>query len=210
MASPPDRASKPSTFRDLPGNIRRSELVHLQEVIRGRVTITSELLSDWVSSSDNRRALLDATVWGVIRWPKTLGLPQTPRLADGFSVVHQSKKDVTADDGTGTYPDGGKSMFLPQAAPSVWDSSSESEYRVSFFFFAPADHFTMHRLIVQLASVPWNIGTPGTRGTLRLSPFGIPDFWSLDRPFVIPPFEVKLDLYRRTFSIWPLGPSADL
>ena len=198
------------TFRDLPGNIRRRELAHLQEVIRSRVTITSELLSEWVSSSpDERGALLGSTVWGVIRWPKALGLPKSPRLADGFSIVHQAKKDDHKDDGTGTFPDG-NTNFVTQAAPSVWDSSSESEHRVSFFFFAPPDHFTLHRLIVELAFVPWSIGTLGGRGTLRLTPPGVPDFFSTNRPYVVRDFEVKLDPYHRAFSIRPFGPAAGI
>lgn len=46
-------------------------------------------LSRWVNESSARKELFGLTVLGVIRWPKELGRPGTPTLAEGFVGVHQ-------------------------------------------------------------------------------------------------------------------------
>jgi hypothetical protein len=197
--------SKPKSFRDLGAEARVQELHSLQEVLRRPNPITLPLLSDWVSASDNRRALLAGGVWGGIRWPKALGKPKTPSITAGFSIVHEFKMVDLVDQGGGNYKDLGH--FKIQPAPSVWDASSVTEYRVGFFFFAGGGGINPNRLTVKLASVSWEIGLLVGPGYLRLDPYGFSDFGNLGERIVFPDYEVNHQPYTLGRSIQPLGPA---
>ena len=198
---------RPRSFRDLDAETRVQELRHFQEVLRKADPITHVLLSEWVSSSDSRSALLAGGVWGGIRWPKGLGKPKTPSITGGFSVVHEFWKIDAVDTGGGHYIDKGR--WKTQPAPSVWDASPDSEYRVAFFFFAGLGGINPNRLTVSLAHVSWDISLLLSPGTLRLDPYGFGSFGSLGERIVFPDFEVKHEPYRRDRSIQPLGPAVD-
>lgn len=199
--------SRPRTFRDLNAEARVEELRHLQDVLKRPDPIVHPLLSDWVSASDNRRALLAGSVWGGIRWPKALGRPKTPSITDGFNIVHEFKKINFIDQGGGHYKD--ISRFVRQPAPSVWDASSGSEYRVAFFFFAGGGGINPNRLTVTLANVSWELSLLVGPGYLRLNPYGYSDFGNLGERIVFPDYEVKHQAYSHLKSVQPLGPLKD-
>ncbi len=66
----------------------------------------------------------------------------------------------------------GISTFRVQPAPSVWDASSEAEFRVAFMFFAGGGGINPNRLTVSLAHVSWELSLAAGPGTLRLDPYG--------------------------------------
>ena len=199
--------SRPKTFRDLGAEARVQELRSLQDVLKQPDPITHFLLSDWVSASDNRTALLAGSVWGGIHWPKALGKPKTPSITGGFSIVHEFKRIEFVDQGGGHYKD--ISKFEIQPPPSVWDASSGSEHRVAFFFFAGGGGINPNRLTVTLASVSWELSLLVGSGYLRLDPYGFSDFGNLGERIVMPDYEVKHEPYSRSRSIQPLGPVKD-
>jgi hypothetical protein len=199
--------SKPKTFRDLSAETRVQELRHFQDVLRRPDPITHTLLRDWVSGSENRTALIEGTVWGGIRWPKTLGKPKTPSITGGFTIVHEYKKITANDGGGGNNIDTSKWKIQP--APSVWDASSQTHYRVAFFFYAGGGGINPNRMTVRLASVAWELSPLVTPGYLRLDPYGFDDFGNLGERVVFPDYEVKHQPYSRGRSIVPLGPVRD-
>ena len=199
-------ASRQTSFRDLSGEARAQEFLHLKDMVGRPDPITHLTLSDFISASDNRRALLAGSVWGGIRWPKSLGRPKTPSITAGFNIVHEFKRIELVDGGAGGISDIGE--FWTQPAPSVWDASSASEYRVAFFFFAGGG-INPNRLIVSLANVHWDINPHIRSGYLRLDPYGYSDFGNLGERVVLPDFEVRHQPYSRGRSIQPLGPAKD-
>jgi hypothetical protein len=199
--------SKPKTFRDLGAEARVEELHSLQHVLERPDPITHAQLSDWVSASDNRRALLAGSVWGGIHWPKSLGKPKTASITGGFSIVHEFKRIEYIDQGEGHIID--ISKFKLQPAPSVWDASSGSEYRVAFFFFAGGGGINPNRLTVTFASVSWELSLLVGPGYLRLDPYGYSDFGNLGERVVFPDYEVKHQPYSRGRSIQTLGSARD-
>ena len=195
------------SFRDLGAEARVQELRHFQEVLRKGDSITHVLLSEWASNSDSRGALLAGGVWGGIHSPKGLGKPKTPSITGGFSIVHEFWKIDAVDTGGGNNVDRGS--WKVQPAPSVWDASTDSDYRVGFFFFAGGGGINPNRLTVSLAHVSWDVSLLVSPGTLRLDPYGIASFGSLGERIVFPDFEVIHQPYTRGRSIQPLGPVLD-
>jgi hypothetical protein len=183
---------------------RIEELQNLQKLLKNADPITHPVLSDWVSGSDDRRALLSGSVWGGIRWPKGLGRPTTPSITGGFSIVHMFKESDIVDVGGGHYVERGK--FLPMPVPYVWDASTASEHRVAFFFYARGGFFDSNKLIVTFASVSWQFGLLFSPGFLRLDPYGFGEFTNNGGRMIFPDFLVKLEPYRRIRSVQPLGP----
>jgi len=198
---------RPKTFRDLSAETREQELGHFQEVLRKGDPITHVLLSDWASTSDSRSALLAGGVWGGIRWPKGLGKPKTLNITGGFNVVHEFWKIAGVDTGGGNTPD--TASWKIQPAPSLWDASTDSDYRVAFFFFAGGGGINGNRLTISLAHVSWEISLLLSPGTIRLDPYGLVEFGSLGERIVLADFEVKHLPYSRGRFIQPLGPAID-
>ena len=86
------RNTKSTTFQDLDYEARERALRSFGEVIKNRDPITSTLLDEWVSGSDDRAAMLDGMVFAGIRWSKSLGRPKTEFLAGGFSISTRSQE----------------------------------------------------------------------------------------------------------------------
>ena len=103
-------------------------------------------------------------------------------------MVHEFWKIDAVDTGGGNNIDRGS--WKVQPAPSVWDASTDSEYRVGFFFFAGGGGINPNRLTVSLAHVSWDISLLVSPGTLRLDPYGIAPFGSLGERIVFADFEV--------------------
>jgi hypothetical protein len=200
----------PRTFRDLDLEARVRELASLQTLLDKPEPITQIVLSDWASELSDRRALLRGAVWGGIHWRKALGRPQTPSIADGFTIVHEFKELKFSDLGGGNYRD--DSRYVVRPAPSVWDATKTSdEYRVGFFFYAGGGGINPNRLTVKLAPVSWeNVGHTRA-GYRQLDPLlGYSPFGNFGEWVVVPDFEVRHVPYHLGSYIQQLGSSLDL
>ncbi len=92
--------------------------------------ITTERLVSWTSGSVIRADILANTIWGTIRWRKTLGRPTVPVLASAFVIEHRSwQEELNIVNGVGHW----ERITVPHGEPSKWDGPEDDEfYRVSF------------------------------------------------------------------------------
>jgi hypothetical protein len=91
----------------------------------------------WAAAGIDRVSVLKHTIWGNIRWPKSIGRSLGPTLASGFSVVHWFDYINGVVVAPGVVED--QSKWLKDDPPSVWDSpDSGDEYVVSFQCYAAA------------------------------------------------------------------------
>jgi hypothetical protein len=133
-------------FADLDPEVRTRELSSLQEVLTR--PLTRRRLSAWIGQSRLRRLLLAGSMWGTIRWKKSLGRPLAPSLAAGFAVEHRYFKwhFVVTEAGpkqVGTWLD------LP--APALYDlPDSGDEHRVGIMSLH-AERFFSNHVTVRLA-----------------------------------------------------------
>jgi hypothetical protein len=104
------------------------ELQTLDTVLLG--PITTERLTSWTATSVIRADILANTIWGTIRWRKTLGRPTLPVLASAFVIEHRSwQQELNIVNGVGRY----ERITVPHGEPSKWDGPEDDEfYRVSF------------------------------------------------------------------------------
>jgi hypothetical protein len=103
------------------------ELANLQ--VELNPPLTAEAVDRWSGRIRDRKKLFSDTVWGKIRWPKSLGQPIAPTLANAFVIEHihwQSIKIV--EEGELRYVD----IISPHQEPSKWDVPDEQYYQVSF------------------------------------------------------------------------------
>jgi hypothetical protein len=205
--------SRPRTYRDLGAEARDLELKSLGDRMLKPDPITPHALSEWVSGSDDRTALLEGTAWGAIRWPKALGRPKSASITEAFVVGHQVRTgtllSLPGGSNTPSYGD-----WSDAQAPSVWDASLESEYRVAFMFHAKVNDknalgLKTNKLTFTFSSVRWQRGPLAAPGTFRIDPFAWSDFASSGERKVFPDFEVVSVPYRIDRFIQPLGPSRD-
>ena len=96
------------------------------------------------------------TAWGTIRWDRSVGWPNAPRMADGFSF---SFNYIEIKDDQGVDPSGkvtGKGTPKPGPPPLVWDGPhDEQNFRVSFLYFAIKS--SMQQVLVELKNgVAWH------------------------------------------------------
>ena len=201
--------TRASTFRSLSADDRRQALRQLQDMLIKPDPITHSLLSDWVSQSAGgaAAAVLAGGVWGGVRWPKGLGRPKTASITGAVDLVHQYRRIKLVDEGGGRYKDVGQWKVQPR--PSVWDASTESHFRIGFFFFAGPGGINPNHLTVSLAHVSWQLTPFMGPGTLSLDPYGYGDFGNLGERVVIPDFEIRHHPYSLVRSIRPLGPVRD-
>jgi len=90
-------------------------------------------LLGWVQETGVRRDLFGQTVIGTIRWPKELGRPGTPTLAEGFVGIHQwwFHEAHFGIDGAWIETD----QWAHGDPPSMWDApEAEGNYRVHYMF----------------------------------------------------------------------------
>jgi len=200
-------SSQTPTYRSLSADDRRQTLRHLQDLLIKPDPITHSLLSDWASQSDSRAAVLVGGVWGGVHWPKGLGRPKTASITGAIEVVHEYRKVQLVDLGGGHVKDIGP--WIVQRRPSLWDASTETHFRVGFFFFAGGGGINPNRLTVSLAHVSWQLTPFMSPGTLSLDPHGYGDFGNLGERVVMPDFEIRHHPYSLTRSIRPLGPIKD-
>lgn len=95
-------------------------------------------LEDWIGDSDLRQELLKNTVFGRIRWSKSLGAPISPTLNQGFTILHWN---TTINVSYG--PDGAveTSNTTLQAEPFKWDAQEDTDhYSVGFFTYVRLEY----------------------------------------------------------------------
>lgn len=98
---------------------------------------------------------LGTTIWGQIRWYRSLGWPVAARMADGFSVRFRRLEII--DGGVG--PDGvpiNNSRIVEGPKPLLWDGPHDEEhFRVSFLTHGQRPW--RHQVIVELKpEVRWD------------------------------------------------------
>jgi hypothetical protein len=115
-----------------PGVIER-ELANLRAELNP--PITAEMLDRWIGRIRDRQAMFADSVWGKIRWPKSLGRPLASSLVDAFFIehIHWSKR---LDLITGQYVD----IITPQREPSKWDVPDAQYYQVTFMTQAAQEY----------------------------------------------------------------------
>jgi hypothetical protein len=92
--------------------------------------ITRDRVRGWLDERvADRKAAFGNTLWGTIRWDKSLGRPSTPRLADAFRFHHAYLWIEAA--ATQGEPISEKDWY-PLPPPRAWDGPhDEQSYRVS-------------------------------------------------------------------------------
>jgi hypothetical protein len=200
---------RPRSYRDLDLQARAKELASLQAELNKPSPITHLQLSEWMSVSNDRIALLRGGVWGGIHWPKAMGKPLTSSIVGGFTIVHEFKALKFSDLGGGNYRD--DSRYVVQPTPSVWDATKDANvYRVGFFFFAGGGGINPNKLTVTLAPVAWEKVAHIRAGYRQLDPIGYSPFGNLGELVVIPDFEVRHVPYHLGSYVKPLPPSLNL
>ena len=88
---------------------------------------TMALLDNWVSQAiSDRTKFMTDTIWGTIRWQKSLGRSFGPTLASGFRVEHWYLEMNWAIRADGTVKD--LSKWVRSAEPSVWDIPDNDDH----------------------------------------------------------------------------------
>ena len=118
----------------MPAAINRATL------IRETLTLQRDLLNGlrlsgiaaWKGESDLRQKLLNNLVFGRIRWPKSVGAPQSPTLNQGFNIVHLNTSFSLSDGGSAGVIETTNTTQLPE--PYKWDEPDDTDhYCVGFF-----------------------------------------------------------------------------
>ncbi len=164
-----DRVRGVGSFRELDPATRARELGSFRDEVSKRGPITEKVIAKWIGDAIDRQRLLAGVAFGMIRWPRSLGRPLTPNLADAFELEHY-RKNLNGAFG----PEGGfdTSKFEKMPTPFAYDASTDDEYRVAFHFFTDFfNHFNYW-----LREGPWE------------RPAGLrPGYRFLD-PYLIEPF----------------------
>lgn len=148
--------------------------------------VTRERLDDWAGGTMIRADILSDTVWGTIRWRKSLGRPLAASLAAAFVIEHRSwQTELVIDKGVGRWV----KLTIPHPEPSKWDGPHDDEfYRVSFM--AAASQRETRIRVDFAAGVAWErriqVVGPGYKDIDPPSIY----FEKGDKRHVLEPFEV--------------------
>lgn len=108
----------------------------------------------WVAASQIRQNLFDDMAVGQIRWPRSLGRPDTASLSDGFAIKTKTWVDIwhIGLDGSIVQDLLG---WTPSAPPELRDGLSEPDhYSVRYLIHAAADRD--NQVEVQFSDTAWN------------------------------------------------------
>ena len=146
-----EQASSQPATKDLAR--RAQELRGLQaELVRPP---TKEWLRSWTAkAADLRAPLLKDTIWGTIRWKKSIGRSLGPTLASGFQVEHWYLAMNWGERGDGSVKD--LSKWVQSAEPpSLWDLPDDGDYhQVGYLCYgARALH---NAVIVRFSKQSWD------------------------------------------------------
>lgn len=162
--------------------------------------MTEPRFKRWATEISGRDVLLVSetlagTLWGTIRWPKSLGRPRGATFAGAFELEHihwQRVLDMSPD-GTARFVD----LVAPHPAPSKWDGPhDDTHYRVSFT--APTPQRPTRIRVKFAADIQWE----RTPGVPVFTPRGYRDITPAERQFVktetmsvLDPFDIVLRPY---------------
>ena len=154
--------------------------------------VTKERLHAWAKDSVIRADILEGTVWGSIRWRKTLGRPLVSTLASAFVIEHLSWKEVLdVKNGVGRWI----RLTVPHPEPSKWDAAESDEFHQVHFMASSPPLET--RIRVDFApNVAWDRRIQMIAGYNNIEPQWR-WFAKGTAPRVLPPFEVR----RKPFSL---------
>jgi len=155
-------------------------------------TVTKERLDGWAKDSVIRTDILEGTIWGSIRWRKTLGRPLVSTLAAAFVIEHLSwQEELDIVNGAGRWI----RLTVPHAEPSKWDAAENDEfYQINFMGNSPQ---LETRIRVDFApNVAWDRRIPIIAGYNDIEPQWR-WFAKGTAPRVLPRFEV----IRKPFSL---------
>jgi hypothetical protein len=109
----------------------------------------------WVGSSLVRESLFDDMVVGQIRWPRSLGRPDTPNLSDGFVITTKLWVDIWHIGIDGSIVEDLRG-WAPGIAPDVRDGLSTADHHsVHYLFHPPVDNDG--EVEVKFSGVPWRL-----------------------------------------------------
>lgn len=149
--------------------------------------ITGKLLDVWIAGIETREFLLAGTVWGTIRWRKSLGRPLLSPMSGAFEIRHGFWQEKT------DYVEGGYKtveIYAPLAPPSKWDGPDDDDYhRVSFTAEAKAGDEQLIA-VAFAAGVPWQPTKPFQRASHRVIDPPQRGFHHDGRRTVLEPFNV--------------------
>jgi hypothetical protein len=136
-----------------PANSQIKIASFIQETISLRQELANGLtpagLSKWAGESETRFLVLQDTVWGQIKWPKSVGRPLTPSLSAGFQIWHKYNYFTFAEVAPGDYQKTSVSALRPD--PLKWDAPDETDNYV-VGYFAQAVRGWSNEIGVNLAS----------------------------------------------------------
>lgn len=132
-------------------------------------------------------SLFPDAAFGAIRWPRTLGRPLAPTLAEGFRLKHQHWAELWHVTIEGVVTD--YRGWVPAQLPPVWwDAADDGDhYRVNYFVAATAG---THELDVEFTRIRWERSAFVNAGYRWLDPVGHV-FEQGKGPLVLPDFEVR-------------------
>jgi hypothetical protein len=185
MAKKPKlRLSKEETARELsPAAIER-ELASLKTSLTK--PLTPQRLTKWIDAKASRVGLFSDTIFGSIRWRKSLGRPFAAKLADGFLIEHNTWYSAKVfENGALHYVD----ILEPHYGLSKWDGQDDgNNYNVHFMTAVARGS---NRIKVSFATgIGWGIQTEHTRRVLRRIDPPERYFEQEDKLVMLDPFEV--------------------
>lgn len=137
----PDPAAHERQLRSLKGELVRPP--------------TMARLDEWISGAiDDRTKFMTDTVWGTIRWEKSVGRSLGPTLASGFRVEHWYLEMNWAVRADGTPKS--LSKWVQAAGPSVWDMPDDGDHH-QVGYMCRAQRPWLNEVIVRFSDKePWD------------------------------------------------------
>lgn len=137
---------------------RARDRAELRDIIRK--PLRPERLEEFARVSRGRAEIVEKSVWGQIRWSKSIGRPSSTRLADAFVIEHRFHvyDEVAVDD-----PDFDVDVWLNNSFTlSKWDLEDDENFYVAFRSTLVTGNVNV--VWVRFAdNVPWR-RTPGATG----------------------------------------------
>ena len=141
MRPDPDLVTRAKLLRSLKGELVRPP--------------SMERITKWISQAVNDRTkFMTDTVWGIIRWEKSVGRSLGPTLASGFRIEHWYLEMNWAVRADGTPKD--LSKWVRGAEPSAWDMPDDAgHHQVGYMFRAQRPW--VNEVIVRFSdTTPWD------------------------------------------------------
>lgn len=182
---PPDLDDDPS------GGRRAPDLARFSQKLNGKYS--EARLRAWVNASAARRDSFEGLTFGTIRWPKSIGRPDSGPLAEGFVIDRLFYYDFWYIGLNGEIIE--KDGWIRGTPPTVWDGKDDADhFRVNFLFNAGS----RNRVEVSFSKAGWQ--RPGKnvlQGYRWMHPRGF-EFESDRGLTFLPPIQIDLRLIVRS------------